>query len=119
MTVTIKLSSFNMVALEKSYNIFKKVHLNNKLMTIENKNFKIDSLKYVRMPNKRSIYTILKSPHIDKKARNQLGIISHNRLICLNLTETNNTDATITLNKVVASLKDVSTKIKFKNINTI
>jgi small subunit ribosomal protein S10 len=38
----------------------------------------------VPLPTKRRIYTVLLSPHVDKKSREQFEIRIHNRLIDLN-----------------------------------
>jgi small subunit ribosomal protein S10 len=38
----------------------------------------------VPLPTKRRIYTVLRSPHVDKKSREQFEIRIHNRLIDLN-----------------------------------
>ena len=34
----------------------------------------------IPLPTKRSVYTVLRSPHVDKKSRDQLEIRTHNRL---------------------------------------
>jgi small subunit ribosomal protein S10 len=38
----------------------------------------------VPLPTKRRVYTVLRSPHVDKKSREQFEIRIHNRLIDLN-----------------------------------
>jgi small subunit ribosomal protein S10 len=38
----------------------------------------------VPLPTKRRIYTVLRSPHVDKKSREQFEIRIHNRLVDLN-----------------------------------
>lgn len=38
----------------------------------------------VPLPTQRRIYTVLRSPHVDKKSREQFEIRIHNRLIDLN-----------------------------------
>ena len=38
----------------------------------------------VPLPTKRRAYTVLRSPHVDKKSREQFEIRIHNRLIDLN-----------------------------------
>ena len=35
----------------------------------------------VPLPTKRSVYTVLRSPHVDKKSREQFEIRTHKRLI--------------------------------------
>ncbi|MEO0293744.1 MAG: 30S ribosomal protein S10 [candidate division WOR-3 bacterium] len=38
----------------------------------------------IPLPTKRRVYTVLRSPHVDKKSREQFEIRIHNRLIDLN-----------------------------------
>ena len=38
----------------------------------------------VPLPNNKRIYTVLRSPHVDKKSREQFEIRNHKRLIDLN-----------------------------------
>lgn len=35
----------------------------------------------IPLPTKRTVYTILRSPHVDKKSRDQFEVRSHKRLI--------------------------------------
>ncbi len=35
----------------------------------------------VPLPNKRSVYTVLRSPHVDKKSREQFELVSHRRIL--------------------------------------
>lgn len=35
----------------------------------------------IPLPTKRAVYTVLRSPHVDKKSRDQFEIRSHKRLI--------------------------------------
>ena len=35
----------------------------------------------IPLPTERSIYTVLRSPHVDKKSREQFEIRTHNRLV--------------------------------------
>lgn len=35
----------------------------------------------VPLPNKKRLYTVLKSPHIDKKSREQFDLTTHKRLL--------------------------------------
>ena len=37
----------------------------------------------VPLPNKKRIFTVLRSPHVDKKSREQFGLATHKRLIDL------------------------------------
>lgn len=44
----------------------------------------------IPLPTKRTVYTVLRSPHVDKKSREQFEIRSHKRLIDI-LNSTNKT----------------------------
>ena len=35
----------------------------------------------VPMPNRRQVFTVLRSPHVDKKSREQFEIITHKRVL--------------------------------------
>lgn len=35
----------------------------------------------VPLPNKRQVFTVLRSPHVDKKSREQFEIITHKRIL--------------------------------------
>ena len=35
----------------------------------------------VPMPNRRSVFTVLRSPHVDKKSREQFELIVHKRIL--------------------------------------
>ncbi len=60
------------------------------------------------MPTKREIYTVLTSPHVDKKAREQFGISTHIRLLDI----LNPTPDTIDKLKVLPVAAGVDIKIK-------
>ncbi len=115
MAITIKLKSFNMMALEKAYLQFEKLVSLNLPIKVDNDVFTINKLGYVRLPKKSNIITILKSPHIDKKARNQLGITTYSRSITLNLKQSNKIDAKLMdFNTILSNFKGVSTKVSYK-----
>jgi small subunit ribosomal protein S10 len=35
----------------------------------------------VPLPNRRRVFTVLRSPHVDKKARDQFDLVTHRRLL--------------------------------------
>lgn len=35
----------------------------------------------IPMPNKRKVFTVLRSPHIDKKSREQFELVTHKRVL--------------------------------------
>ena len=37
----------------------------------------------IPLPTKRSVYTVLRSPHVDKKSREQFQLIVHSRIVDL------------------------------------
>ncbi|MCH8122208.1 MAG: 30S ribosomal protein S10 [Bacteroidetes bacterium] len=51
----------------------------------------------IPLPTKKVIYTVLKSPHVDKKARDQFEIRSHKRLIDILSTSSKTVDALMKL----------------------
>lgn len=55
----------------------------------ELKKFSITKMKNVFLPCKIQRFTVLRSPHVDKKARDQFEKITHNRLIEIYLPYTN------------------------------
>ena len=51
----------------------------------------------IPLPTRKTIYTVLKSPHVDKKSRDQFEIRSHNRLIDILSTSSKTVDALMKL----------------------
>ncbi|TDI68988.1 MAG: 30S ribosomal protein S10 [Bacteroidetes bacterium] len=51
----------------------------------------------IPLPTQKVIYTVLKSPHVDKKARDQFEIRSHKRLIDILSTSSKTVDALMKL----------------------
>ena len=47
----------------------------------------------IPLPTKKTIYTVLRSPHVDKKSREQFEIRTHNRLIDIMETTSKTIDA--------------------------
>lgn len=52
----------------------------------------------VPLPNKKKIFTVLKSPHVDKKSREQFEIITHKRILDLVSPSEQTMDALMKLN---------------------
>lgn len=71
---TIKLSHFNYKYLHK---------LLNNLIILFNLLLNPNSISVVDLPNKRQFNTLLRSPHVFKKSREQFSIIIYNKLIVL------------------------------------
>ena len=51
----------------------------------------------IPLPTKRSLYTVLRSPHVDKKSREQFETRSHERLIDILSTSSKTVDALMKL----------------------
>lgn len=52
----------------------------------------------VPLPNKRKCFTVLRSPHIDKKSREQFEIITHRRILDIIAPSDQTMDALMKLN---------------------
>ncbi len=52
----------------------------------------------VPMPNKTKLFTVLRSPHVDKKARDQFKIVLHKRVIDFIAPQEQTMDALMKLN---------------------
>jgi small subunit ribosomal protein S10 len=52
----------------------------------------------VPLPNKRKCFTVLRSPHIDKKSRDQFEIITHRRILDIIAPSDQTMDALMKLN---------------------
>ncbi len=62
----------------------------------------------VPMPNKKRCFTVLKSPHVDKKAREQFELTSHRRILDIVQPSDQTMDALMKLN--ISSGVDVEIK---------
>jgi small subunit ribosomal protein S10 len=56
----------------------------------EAKKFFVTKINNVFLPSKVERFTLLRSPHVDKKARDQFEKITHKRLLQMTLSNTNN-----------------------------
>jgi len=52
----------------------------------------------VPLPNKRRCFTVLRSPHVDKKAREQFELVSHKRILDIVTPSDQTMDALMKLN---------------------
>ncbi len=52
----------------------------------------------VPLPNKRRIFTVLRSPHIDKKSREQFELTTHRRVLDIDMPSDQTMDALMKLN---------------------
>ena len=46
--------------------------------------YKINKISFTSFPKKRKLFTVLRSPHIDKKSREQFQFVSHKLKLVLN-----------------------------------
>jgi len=60
------------------------------LVQKELKNFNFIELKHSFLPRKYERFTLLKSPHVDKKARDQFERITYNRILEFSVTQKEN-----------------------------
>lgn len=63
------------------------------------KNDKIDKISSTSFPKKRKLFTVLRSPHIDKKSREQFQFVFHKLKLVLNEKNDNKTNLFIFLLK--------------------
>lgn len=71
MKCSIKIRSFNYIILEKIIELFLK----------ESPNFNINKISIIRLPKKKRKFSLIKSPHVHKKSREQFETIYYNRLL--------------------------------------
>jgi small subunit ribosomal protein S10 len=104
--ITFKIKSFHNKIFEKSLNkILRKIKFLN-----------ISEPKIIPLPIKIQRYTVLKSPHIDKKSREQFEIKSYTKLLILDyeMTSINNiVKMTFLINYIKNSLSGCELKIKY------
>ena len=62
----------------------------------------------VPMPNKKRVFTVLRSPHVDKKSRDQLDLTTHRRVLDIVSPSDQTMDALMKLN--ISSGVDVEIK---------
>lgn len=89
-------------------------HIINKYLKLFNYNYKGP----IYLPTKRSKYTLLRSPHVYKDAREQFGIYIYKRLYVLNILNLslNEKDR---LKYIIQLLKSKSTNVEIKVIYII
>ena len=80
--IRVKLQSFNHELLNSSCN---------KILSLL-QTTKLNSIGIVKLPTKRKIYCVLRSPHVDKDSREHFEIRLHKRIIEINYNSVNNTD---------------------------
>ena len=79
MQCSIKLKSFNLLLLEKITEACIK----------EAKTWQLEKASLIRLPKKLRKFSLIRSPHVHKKSREQFEMLSYNRLIHLEGSEEN------------------------------
>lgn len=69
----------------------------------------------VSLPTKKHLFTVLKSPHVNKKARDQFQLITHKRLIILNCNSFNLENIKLYLDFIKSISSGIEVKITFLN----
>jgi small subunit ribosomal protein S10 len=67
----IKLTSHNPESIKEVDNYFKELHIKNK--------------RFVFLPKDKKIFTLIKSPHVNNKSKEQFKIEKFKRLVCLTI----------------------------------
>lgn len=104
----------------KSYHSF---YLDNFILQVKNKLLQLYVLpvKHIFLPRKFESFTVLKSPHVDKKARDQFERITHNRTLILEVPLTHLNTKVLTFYKILQTicslsiLVEVRVEYEFKN----
>jgi len=78
--IRVRLESFNHELLNSSCN---------KMMTIV-QNIQLNSVGIVKLPTKKRIYCVLRSPHVDKDSREHFEIRTHKRILEIHYDSDNN-----------------------------
>lgn len=103
--ITLQLKGFNYKTLDKlTFKILKKGLL---------LNFKIK--KTISLPTKNKLFTVLKSPHVNKKARNQFQLLIHKRLLVLYFREDELENIKLFLDFIKSISGGIQIKIKYIN----
>lgn len=72
----------------------------------------------VSLPTKKHLFTVLKSPHVNKKARDQFQLITHKRLIILNCHNFNLENLKLYLDFIKSISSGIEVKITYFNNST-
>jgi small subunit ribosomal protein S10 len=77
------------------------------------KSFNIFLIKQIFLPKKKQHFTVLRSPHVDKKARDQFEKITYNRLLVLEI-QNNNIDNSLLIYRFLHMVSQISNGIEFR-----
>ncbi len=79
--------TFKQIDLQIQIKAFHPFYINRfvSLSQMEAQKINLSEMKNVFLPKKKEHFTVLRSPHVDKKARDQFERITHKRLLALKL----------------------------------
>ena len=69
----------------------------------------------VYLPNCKKLFTVLKSPHVNKTARDQFQLVTHKRLLVINYESNNYANLKLFLDYIKSLSGGVQIKIKYIN----
>ena len=97
----------------KSYHPF---YLDNFILQVKKKLFKLYVLpiKHIFLPQKFESFTVLKSPHVDKKARDQFERITHNRMLILEVPLNHVNTKVVTFYKILQTICSLSMLVEVR-----
>ena len=83
--ITINIKSFELYYIENAIIFIKKIQflLNNINIAQKEKKPNVLSLSQISLPKKNKLFTVLRSPHIDKKSREQFEFTYHKKKIVI------------------------------------
>ncbi|MBV33886.1 MAG: 30S ribosomal protein S10 [Rickettsiales bacterium] len=97
---------------------------NKKLLTSLIKNFTVKlfilNLSFkgpINLPTKKKLFTVLKSPHVNKTARNQFHLITYKRLVIIQFNIIELDKIKILLNYLKSISSGIQIKVKYINNN--
>lgn len=110
------MNTYKIIIQFKSFNI---KLLNNFLYKILNKGFllNINCKGPIYLPNRKKLFTVLKSPHVNKTARDQFQLITHKRLIILYYNSSDYSKLKLFLDYIKSLSGGIQVKIKYINNN--
>lgn len=72
----------------------------------------------IYLPSRKKLFTVLKSPHVNKTARDQFQLITHKRLLVLYYTSSDYSKLKLYLDYIKSLSGGIQIKIKYINNNS-
>ena len=106
-----------MLKITLQFKAFNYKHLDNLLMKILKRSclLNLNITKPISLPLKKTLFTVLKSPHVNKKARNQFQLIIHKRVLVVYIKQNEIEKLKLFLNYLKSISSGVQIKIKYIN----